>query len=116
DLPNACTLNGRCQTVCPVKIPLPGLLREIRRQQFETGLTPAPIRWALRAWAALAKRAGLYHFAMRIGISLLSRFGRKRGALGWLPLAGGWTDTRDLPAPQGGTFQQAWRARRGARS
>ena len=29
DLPNACTLNGRCQTVCPVKIPLPGLLREI---------------------------------------------------------------------------------------
>ena len=32
DLPNACTLNGRCQTVCPVKIPLPGLLREIRRR------------------------------------------------------------------------------------
>ena len=57
DLPNACTLNGRCQTVCPVKIPLPGLLRELRRQQFETGLTPAPIRWALQAWAALAKRA-----------------------------------------------------------
>jgi L-lactate dehydrogenase complex protein LldF len=45
----------------------------------------------------------------------MSLFGRKRGALGWLPLAGGWTDTRDLPAPQGGTFQQAWRARHGAR-
>jgi L-lactate dehydrogenase complex protein LldF len=115
DLPNACTLNGRCQTVCPVKIPLPGLLREIRRQQFETGLTPTPIRWALQAWAALAKRAGLYHLAMRIAIPALSLFGRKRGALGWLPLAGGWTDTRDLPAPQGGTFQQAWRARQGAR-
>ena len=27
DLPNACTLNGRCQTVCPVRIPLPSLLR-----------------------------------------------------------------------------------------
>jgi L-lactate dehydrogenase complex protein LldF len=116
DLPNACTLNGRCQTVCPVKIPLPGLLRELRRQQFEGGMTPAPIRWALQAWAALAKRAGLYHLAMRIGIPLLGAFGRRRGALSWLPLAGGWTDTRDLPAPQGRTFQQAWSARNGARS
>ena len=53
---------------------------------------------------------------MRIGIALLGRLGRQRGRLSWLPLAGGWTDTRDLPAPQGRTFQQAWKARRGARS
>jgi L-lactate dehydrogenase complex protein LldF len=53
---------------------------------------------------------------MRIGIPLLGAFGRRRGALSWLPLAGGWTDTRDLPAPQGRTFQQAWSARNGARS
>jgi L-lactate dehydrogenase complex protein LldF len=98
-----------------VKIPLPGLLREIRRQQFESGLTPKPIRWALQSWATLAKRAKLYHLAMRIGIALLSLLGRQRGALGWLPLAGGWTDTRDLPAPQGRTFQQAWRSRSGAK-
>jgi L-lactate dehydrogenase complex protein LldF len=114
DLPNACTLNGRCQTVCPVKIPLPGLLREIRRQQFEAGLTPAPIRWALLAWALLARHAGLYHAVMRMGVPILHRMGRKRGGLRWLPLASGWTDTRDLPAPQGGTFQQAWKARKGA--
>ncbi len=115
DLPNACTLNGRCQTVCPVKIPLPGLLRELRRQQFESGLTPAPIRLALRAWAALARRPRLYHLKMRFAIALLSRFARRRGVLRRLPLAGGWTDTRDLPAPQGRTFQQAWSARKGAR-
>ncbi len=115
DLPNACTLNGRCQTVCPVKIPLPGLLREIRRQQFEQGITPGAIRLALEAWAVLAKRAGLYHLAMRIGIGLLGRWGRRRGSLRWLPLASGWTDSRDLPAPQGQTFQQAWKARREAK-
>jgi len=115
DLPNACTLNGRCQTVCPVKIPLPGLLRELRRQQFESALTPGPIRFALKAWAALARRPRLYHLKMRVAIALLSRFGRRRGALSWLPLAGGWTGTRDLPAPQGRTFQQAWSARKGAR-
>jgi L-lactate dehydrogenase complex protein LldF len=114
DLPNACTLNGRCQTVCPVKIPLPGLLRELRRQQFETGLTPAPVRLALRAWAWVARRPGLYHALMRRAIPVLNRLGRRRGALTWLPLAQGWTDTRDLPAPQGGTFQQAWRSRRGS--
>jgi L-lactate dehydrogenase complex protein LldF len=57
----------------------------------------------------------MYHLLMRIGIPLMSRFGRRRGTLGWLPLANGWTDTRDLPSPQGQTFQQAWSARRGAR-
>jgi len=113
DLPNACTLNGRCQTVCPVKIPLPGLLREIRRQQFEGGLTPAPIRAALQGWAWVARRAPLYHALARLGIALLSRLGRRSGGLRWLPLAGGWTATRDLPAPQGSTFQQAWKKRRG---
>jgi L-lactate dehydrogenase complex protein LldF len=111
DLPNACTLNGRCQTVCPVKIPLPGLLREIRREQFEQGLTPLSIRWALRGWAALARRHALYHRAMRIGVALLGQLGRGRGVLRKLPLAGGWTETRDLPAPAGTTFQQAWRAK-----
>jgi L-lactate dehydrogenase complex protein LldF len=116
DLPNACTLNGRCQTVCPVKIPLPGLLRELRRQQFESGLTPAPVRFALRAWAALARHPRLYHLKMRIAIALLSMLARRRGALSWLPLASGWTDSRDLPAPQGRTFQQAWRQRKGGRS
>ena len=114
DLPNACTLNGRCQSVCPVKIPLPGLLREIRRQQFATGLTPGVTRLALQVWAWVAQRAPIYHALMRLGIPLLHRLGRRRGHLSWLPLAAGWTDTRDLPAPQGGTFQQAWKARQGA--
>jgi len=49
---------------------------------------------------------------MRIGVPLLHRLGRKQGVLRWLPLASGWTDTRDLPAPQGSTFQQAWKTRR----
>jgi L-lactate dehydrogenase complex protein LldF len=115
DLPNACTLNGRCQTVCPVKIPLPGLLRELRRRQFETGLTPGIVRFALQSWAALAKRPGLYHLAMRIGIPVLNRLGRRQGFLRKLPLAGGWTATRELPAPQRQTFQQAWSERQGAR-
>ncbi|MBA4176831.1 MAG: iron-sulfur cluster-binding protein [Leptothrix sp. (in: Bacteria)] len=116
DLPNACTLNGRCQTVCPVKIPLPGLLREIRRRQFEGGLTHWPVRMALRAWAWLARRPALYQALTGMALPLMHRLGRRRGALAWLPLATGWTGTRDLPAPQGQTFQQAWKQQRGSRS
>jgi L-lactate dehydrogenase complex protein LldF len=109
DLPNACTLNGRCQTVCPVKIPLPGLLREIRRQQFASGLTPWHIRRALQAWAWVAQRPRLYQALTGMVMPLLRRLSGGSGVLDALPLAGGWTGTRDLPAPQGRTFQQAWR-------
>jgi L-lactate dehydrogenase complex protein LldF len=30
--------------------------------------------------------------------------GRRTGRFSRLPLAGGWTDGRDLPAPEGDTF------------
>ena len=45
-------------------------------------------------------------------MGLLGRFGRKRGRFAKLPLAGGWTDFRDMPAPEGRTFRQAWAAER----
>jgi L-lactate dehydrogenase complex protein LldF len=111
DLPNACTLNGRCKDVCPVKIPLPDLLRELRHDQFDAKVTPALQRVALKAWAFFARRPRLYHFLAGLGIGLLGRFAGKRGRFSTLPFAAAWTATRDLPAPQGETFQQAWRRR-----
>jgi len=112
DLPNACTLNGRCQSVCPVKIPLPDLLRELRHRQYEEKITPAYQRLALSTWAFLAKRPRFYHAVMRIPIGVLGWLGRGRGRFGSLPLASAWTKCREMPAPQGKTFQQAWRERK----
>ena len=43
-------------------------------------------------------------------MAALGRLGRKRGRFASLPLAEGWTCSRDLPAPQGPTFQAQWRA------
>ena len=111
-LPNASTLCGRCESVCPMRIPLPRLLRSWRRQAFRRGLVTAAQRFGLGFWAFLAKRPRLYHLAASIGIPLLAGLAGRRGSFRTLPLAGGWTRHRDLPAPQGRTFQQQWRHRR----
>ncbi len=108
-LPNACTLNGRCEQVCPMSIPLPKMLRQLRIREFEQRLTPARMRWGLSIWAYLARRPHLYQPVMSIVVRLLEILGRKRGRFRYLPFAHGWTKVRDMPAPQGQTFQQAWR-------
>ena len=48
DLPNAATFCGECQVVCPVKIPLPDLMRKLREKQFEMHLRPFSERFAIQ--------------------------------------------------------------------
>ncbi|HEX2555498.1 MAG TPA: LutB/LldF family L-lactate oxidation iron-sulfur protein [Microvirga sp.] len=114
-LPNASTFCGRCESVCPVRIPLPKLMRHWREREFERHLTPATFRSGLRLWGFFAKRPALYRFATRAAMGALALAGRERGRFKWLPLARGWTQNRDFPAPQGGTFQQRWAKERGRR-
>ncbi|GAC1337482.1 MAG: LutB/LldF family L-lactate oxidation iron-sulfur protein [Acetobacteraceae bacterium] len=103
-LPNASTFCGKCESVCPVKIPLPKMMRHWREREFERHLQPAAIRSNLQLWAWFAQRPGLYRLATRLGAAALGLLGRKRGRFTRLPLAGGWTGGRDLPAPEGETF------------
>ena len=113
-LPNASTLCGRCEEVCPVRIPLPKMMRHWREREFERRLSPAPIRYGIRFWAFFAKRPAIYRFATNVASHALSLVGRRKGRLSWAPLATGWTKTRDLAAPQGATFQSQWRGKSGA--
>ena len=108
DLPNACTLNGRCREVCPVDIPLPDLLRKHRMREFEQKLGGARGRLALALWAFFALRPRLYQAAAGALLYLLKKTAGRRGALRKFPLAGGWTQSRDLPAPEGKTFLRRW--------
>jgi L-lactate dehydrogenase complex protein LldF len=110
-LPNACTLNGRCQEVCPMQIPLPAMLRRLREREFDEGLMPWLPRAGLAAWAFLARRPRLYRTVTGFGVKALAWLARGKGRLRHLPLAGAWTAARDLPAPAGETFQQAWQRR-----
>jgi L-lactate dehydrogenase complex protein LldF len=107
-LPNASTLCGRCESVCPVRIPLPRMMRNWREREFERHLTPSSVRSGLWLWAFLACRPVLYRRLAGFGIRILGTLGRRKGRFSSLPLAGGWTKYRDLPAPQGRTFQQLW--------
>jgi L-lactate dehydrogenase complex protein LldF len=40
----------------------------------------------------------------RAAVAALGIAGRKRGRFARLPLASGWTVSRDMPAPEGETF------------
>ena len=107
-LPNASTFCGRCAEVCPMKIPLPKLMRHHREAEFSAGDSPRGVRWGLGLWSYFARRPRLYHLASRFGIAALSALSAGRGRFRSLPLAKGWTAHRDFPAPQGRTFQQLW--------
>ncbi len=111
DLPNASTLCGRCEAVCPLLIPLPKLLRYLRIKEYRAHLMPAKTRFLLSIWAFYAKHPRLYHFFASRKMRWLAHWGRKRGAFRYLPFAGNWTATRDLPAPQGETFISQWQQR-----
>ena len=111
-LPHASTFCGKCEAVCPMKIPLPKLMRHHRETDFADGGGGAGFRSGLGVWAFVARRPRLYHLLARFGMAALGALGAGRGRFSWLPLAGGWTRHRDFPAPQGRTFQQLWAEQR----
>ncbi len=110
-LPEASSFCGRCEEVCPMRIPLPAMMRALRQTAFERRLGPAAARAGIHAWAWLARRPALYRPATGLAVRLLGALGRRRGRFRRLPLARGWTVARDMPAPEGATFQTLWRRR-----
>jgi L-lactate dehydrogenase complex protein LldF len=111
-LPNASTFCGKCESVCPMRIPLPKMMRHYREREWQKKLSPPAARIGLGLWAFLARRPLLYHWAAGTIARVLGWLGKRHGSFHNLPLAGGWTGTRDMPAPQGKTFQQMWSERR----
>ena len=108
DLPHAATLCNQCGVVCPVKIPLPELLRKLREKQVERGLRPLSERIALRAWAWVARRPALYALGTKIGVRYLKWLASGKDRIKVLGVAPAWTQGRDFPAPQGETFRELY--------
>jgi L-lactate dehydrogenase complex protein LldF len=112
-LPDASTLCGACADVCPVKIPLPDLLLELRADARAQGRrTPGEVL-AMKGFAAVMGRAGILEALERIA-GVVSQLACKDGKIPWLPFGlSGWTDRRDFPAPAAQPFRKLWKGLRG---
>jgi L-lactate dehydrogenase complex protein LldF len=108
-LPNASTLCGKCEEVCPMRIPLPRMLRHWREKEFERHLTPARARQGLRVYAWLAARPTAWRWVTAAAARGLSVLGGKKKRIASLPFATAWTKGRDMPAPEGETFMQRYK-------
>src|SRR5688572_3259663 len=101
ELPHASTFCNQCGVVCPVKIPLPDLMRKLREKQFERGLRPWRERAGLALWSWIARRPKLYGLFASFGARVLALLGGRTRTISKLPGASAWTEGRDLPAPEG---------------
>jgi L-lactate dehydrogenase complex protein LldF len=108
DLAHASSLCGACVDACPVRIDIPRMLIDLRREVDEKRIAPWPERVAFKLLATLLQRPRLYRFAARAGRALQRPFARE-GRISRLPLFfGEWTRTRDLPPVASRTFQERW--------
>jgi L-lactate dehydrogenase complex protein LldF len=93
---DASTLCGACAEVCPVKVPLVQLLRTLREQKVEEGLTP---------WM---EREGMIGFGLAAQSPLLFRLGQMAARIFW-PVAkkvGGDEVVGRMPDPARRTFRE----------
>lgn len=111
DLPHASTLCNQCGVVCPVRIPLPDLLRGLREQQVERHLRPWSERLAMRTWAWVARQPRLYALVSRVANRYLRWLADGDERIRVMGVAPEWTLTRDMPAPQGPTFRELYARR-----
>ena len=108
DLAHASSLCGACADACPVRIDIPRMLIELRREVDEKRIAPWTERIVFKAFGWLLTRPALYRLAAPVG-RLLQRPFVRDGAIRSLPLFGDWTRTRDLPMVARRTFRERWR-------
>ena len=99
-LPHACTLNGRCQQVCPMDIPLSDMIRQLRIHTANERIGSVFNRVALSIWASFAKHPSWYRLATSFAALLLRLLGRYQSILNFLPIIGHWSKSRSLPIPK----------------
>ena len=110
ELSHASSLCGACAEACPVRIDIPRMLIELRKEVDEAKLAPWTERVVFKAFAWLLGQPALYRLGGPLG-RLLQRPFVRSGRIRALPLLfGRWTRTRDLPPVATRTFQERWAA------
>jgi L-lactate dehydrogenase complex protein LldF len=109
ELSHASSLCGACADACPVRIDIPRMLIELRKEVGERSIAPWSERIVFKAFAWLLRHPALYRIAAPLGRAAQRPFVRE-GRIRALPsFLGQWTKTRDLPPVAPRTFQERWR-------
>lgn len=105
--PYASSLCGRCDEVCPVKIPITDILLELRHRKVEDH-TPVAESKAFAALGLLWSTPGLWDKAVRMVAlgRVLGGFNRQISTLP-APLSA-WTNYRDVAVPPKKSFRSWW--------
>lgn len=99
-LPYACSLCGACAEVCPVKIPLPSLIAQHRRNVVDQGYV-SPIEKALfNTAAATFSHRILYGMVTTVAAPAMKLMTGNTNQIDvnstWIPVLNGWTGSRNL--------------------
>lgn len=100
DLAKASSLCGACQEVCPVKIPIPDMLLQLRDEAFRKGVFHDPVPWSLYSFGARRP------WAWRLGLKMLPLAESLPS-----PAKASWSEYRSMPKPQGSSFREWWKQR-----
>lgn len=105
DLPQVCTLCTACDSVCPVKIPLSGLIRRHRIAEVEMGIRPTGEKLAMKGFGVANGSPWLWNLTMKAGAPAM-KLGIHNGRAPIEPkVIKAWTNARDLPEGDGESFR-----------
>ncbi len=110
-LSKASTLCGACREACPLRIDLPKLLLRARRTYVNSVRQPWFTRLAMKLYAWLMLVPRRYHFAQRLGRSLMRMLPLREGWLRSLPPPfSTWTRSRHMPPFAAQPFRRRFQA------
>ena len=107
------TFCGRCEAVCPMDIPLPGMMRHLREKAFSDNIVGKRHRFTLKAWNFFLKHPRLYYILLKISTRLIYLLSKRKGYIAFFPGINAWTKSRDLPSSEGKTFMELWKRQNG---
>ena len=111
ELPYACSLCKACHDVCPVKIPLSDLLLKHRERMGEQGITPLSERAVVKGFTIANATPLVWNLGVKVGAvmgGMLIKNGKMPFNVGAI---GKWSQTRDLPEPDGESFRSWFESR-----
>ncbi len=97
DLAKASSLCGACEEVCPVRIPIPRMLLQLRDETFREGANTDHIPWKVFSMGATKP------FVWKSGLMMVPM-----APLVPHPLASAWKSSRDLPQSGQSNFRKWW--------